>query len=338
MGRYVPPEFEGVLSHNQVSSKHALGARASKSHLGILTVRFEMPFPIWCTACPKPTIIGQGVRFNAEKKKVGNYYSTPIYSFRMKHIACGGTIEIRTDPKNTAYVVAEGARKRDLGEDKVEEGDVKILTQEEREERRNNAFASLEGKNEDRERLEMAKERIEELQDVQDAHWDDPYEQNRKLRRAFRVGRKSREKDAIAAQSLQDKMSFGYDLLPENEDDARRAGTIDFGPDDSGLSTNKALSKPLFAGSDSKVQSDHQKSSSKLKKKPKAERLAVQRRDNLASEIRSNTWAKIDPFLADASVSKTSIQASLGIKRKREAHEAGDDTAPAKALVDYDSD
>src|SRR2546430_5721630 len=96
MGRYVPPEYEGTTSANKLAGKHALGARARKSSQGILTVRFEMPFAIWCTTCPQPTIIGQGVRFNAEKKKVGAYYSTPIYSFRMKHSICGGWIEIQT--------------------------------------------------------------------------------------------------------------------------------------------------------------------------------------------------------------------------------------------------
>jgi coiled-coil domain-containing protein 130 len=28
--------------------------------------------------------VGMGVRYNAEKKKVGMYYTTPIYQFRMK--------------------------------------------------------------------------------------------------------------------------------------------------------------------------------------------------------------------------------------------------------------
>ncbi|KAL9070099.1 MAG: hypothetical protein Q9157_005923, partial [Trypethelium eluteriae] len=70
MGRYVPPEHEGTLSGNQLAGKHALGARAAKlKSAGILTVRFELPFAIWCSSCPPETLIGQGVRFNAEKKK-----------------------------------------------------------------------------------------------------------------------------------------------------------------------------------------------------------------------------------------------------------------------------
>ena len=43
--------------------------------------------------------IGMGVRYNAEKKKIGAYYSTPIFSFRCKCHLCDGWFEIQTDPK-----------------------------------------------------------------------------------------------------------------------------------------------------------------------------------------------------------------------------------------------
>ena len=39
------------------------------------------------------------MRYNAEKKKIANYYSTPIYSFRCKCHLCSGWFEIQTDPK-----------------------------------------------------------------------------------------------------------------------------------------------------------------------------------------------------------------------------------------------
>lgn len=42
-------------------------------------------------------------RYNAEKKKVGNYYSTPIYSFRCKCHLCGHWFSIETDPKVSLY-------------------------------------------------------------------------------------------------------------------------------------------------------------------------------------------------------------------------------------------
>jgi coiled-coil domain-containing protein 130 len=362
MGRYVPPEYEGTVSGNALLGKKALGNRANKSSQGILTVRFEMPFPIWCTNCPKPTIIGQGVRFNAEKKKVGNYYTTPIFSFRMKHTACGGWIEIRTDPKNTAYVVHEGARKRDTGEDKALEGDVKILTEEEREERRNNAFSSLEGKVEDRQRLEMAKERLDELQALQEQQWEDPYERNQRLRKAFREGRKRREHEASVASALQDKMSLGIDLLPENEDDARRAAFVDFGAVDPAQAMAKAISKPLFTNTDmlTKPISDPKnktKSTSKSKsRKLKAIEESEKRKADLAAEIRGNTRAKMDPFLQLQGQGQGPAKATpwrvVGVKRKRDVVDdrqagavSGDreessklEQPPATILVNYDSE
>ncbi|KAF7919388.1 uncharacterized protein EAE97_011720 [Botrytis byssoidea] len=340
MGRYVPPDQEGLMSGNQLHGKHALGARANKISQGILTVRFEMPYPIWCTHCPKPTIIGQGVRFNAEKKKVGNYLSTPIYSFRMKHITCGGWIEIRTDPKNTAYVITEGARKRDTGEDKVLDGDTKILSEEERENLRNNAFASLEGKVEEKERLVGSKKRLEELQDLSE-QWEDPHEANRKLRRAFREGRKAREKEAGVASALQDKMSLGLDLLPEHEEDARRVGFIEFGGRDSQININKTISKPLFEIESQLSVAD--KKVSNLSRRKQAEALTAKQRNDAVAEIRSNTRAAMDPFLINKQSNEAKSTAKtllVGVKRKRSAPvlEDASSTPKVPVLVDYDSD
>jgi coiled-coil domain-containing protein 130 len=344
--KYVPPELEGLKSGNSIHSKHALGARAAKSSQGILTVRFEMPFPIWCTSCPKPTIIGQGVRFNAEKKSIGKYYSTPIFSFRMKHIACGSWIEIRTDPKNTAYVVHEGARKRDTGDDIVRDGDVEVETVEEREARRADAFASFEGKKDDKVKLEAAKERLEELQDVQDLQWEDPYEQNRKLRNAFRVGRKAREREAGVTGKLQDKMSLGIALLPENEEDARRAGFVEFGIKDAEQAIKNAISKPMF---DTEELLDAQSRKTKKKSgKLKAEQLAEKRRAELVAEVRGSVRGRTDPFLRDPGVARPGAKLELGIKRKRAEDEgrgsdhgtnSSENSRPTiKSLVDYDSD
>jgi coiled-coil domain-containing protein 130 len=249
MGRYVPPEFEGLASGNKLNNKHALGSRAKNIKAGILTVRFEMPYAVWCNHCPKPTIIGQGVRFNAEKKKVGNYHSTPVYSFRMKHAACGGLIEIRTDPKNTAYVVTEGGKARDTGEDRVREGEegMEILSVEEREKRREDAFATLEGRAEEKAAVKDNKRRIQELQEERERHWDDPHEASRRLRKGFRAERKVRHKTAAHDEGIKDRMSLAVKLLPETEEDRQRASFVDFGNFAASNDEDfKLASKPLF--------------------------------------------------------------------------------------------
>lgn len=64
---------------------------------GIIYFRFEMPYSVWCEGCENH--IGMGVRYNAEKKKVGMYFTTPIYEFHMKCHLCRNYFTIRTDPQ-----------------------------------------------------------------------------------------------------------------------------------------------------------------------------------------------------------------------------------------------
>ena len=96
--RYRPADQDPAKeSFNSRAGRHPLGHRARKLDQGILVVRFELPFNIWCDACHNH--IGQGVRYNAEKKQVGSYYTTPIWSFRCKCHLCQNWFEIRTDPQ-----------------------------------------------------------------------------------------------------------------------------------------------------------------------------------------------------------------------------------------------
>ncbi|KAL8991792.1 MAG: hypothetical protein Q9169_007644 [Polycauliona sp. 2 TL-2023] len=311
-------------------NRHPLGSRAHKSTLGILTVRFELPFPIWCSTCPKPTLIGQGVRFNAEKKKVGNYYTTPIFSFRMKHIACSGWIEIRTDPKNTAYVVTSGATKRDLGDDVVREGDWIMKSEEEKERIKADAFASLEGRVEEKKQVADDKTRIEELYFGKERDWDDPFVANKRLRKTFRVERKGREKEGKKTEALKDRMSFGLDLLAENEDDRRRAGFVEFGGDDGGeMGVLKARSKPLFGRGGGGVDEAAGVKGFGARDKGNGKGKAVKdQRERLRVEWGENTRAAVDPFLVDGG--KREGMAMKGIKRKKPAEQG--------SLVDYGSD
>ncbi|KAL8800085.1 MAG: hypothetical protein Q9182_005426 [Xanthomendoza sp. 2 TL-2023] len=341
MGRYVPPDQEGTISANKLAgkyvlhflifpdwnllqSRHALGSRARKAGQGILTVRFEMPFAIWCSHCPKPTIIGQGVRFNAEKKKVGNYHSTPIFSFRMKHNVCGGWIEIRTDPKNTAYVVVEGAKKRDTGEHVVKDGDYVIQSPEEKERMQSDAFAALEGRVEEKKQVVTDKSRIEGLYHGKERDWDDPYGASKRLRKTFRLERKMREQEGEKTEALKDRMSLGMDLLPEIEADKKRAAFVDFGLVDKEDAVSKARSKPLFSTLPTVTESSVPGMTSATKQTVTA---APKPREYLQKELDSNTRAAVDPFLNPAKPSPAAVPL---IKRKK--------PADSSMLVDYESD
>ena len=387
MGRYLPPDIDpsktntntlhrrrapGTLTSHRQRVKNADGT-TSETTVSSQTVRFEMPFPIWCATCPKPTIIGQGVRFNARKSAAGKYHSTTIWRFDMRHAECGGEISMQTDPKNTAYIVLSGATKRSAKDG--DEGDLvstaqgPIVTDAERENQRQSAFSNLEKTIADRERLIQANERISSLMTASSRHWDDPYTQNQKLRKLFRVGRKEREKDAAATEDLQDRMSLGVDLLPESEDDRARAALVDFGPvvdsyedEDGGAASgaggSKALSKPLFKTAASSKASSRK--ASPAKGVLKAERVAAKRKDDFVTELMDNTRAVQDPFL-NAKDAKGPSRLP-GVKRKRDTADIERDSRPSleaansraraeelpptttttvsasSALVDYDSD
>lgn len=337
MGRYVPPDLEGVLTPNTASGKgHALGSRARKLSRGILAVRFEMPFAVWCSSCPKPTIIPQGVRFNAEKKKVGMYHSTPIWAFRVKHSICGGALEIRTDPKATRYVVFEGGRERDYG-DAVKEGEEgrEILTVEERERRREDAFAVLEDRVEDRKVVGETRRRIEELRGERERFWEDPYEASRMVRRGFRRERKERVRERDKAEGIQSRLGLGVDLVKETPEDARRAALVEYGD----FKEEDALARPLF-GTDA-AKGDRDASDGKRK----VVLDTARKRRLLEKQLRDNTRAARNPF--DVQQTSTSPSTSVSKTPRPQAEAEKTDTAGqsfngfkqiAMSLVDYDSE
>lgn len=293
MGRYVPPELEGTTSANKITKTRAAGTLRKD---GTQTVRFEMPFAVWCHTCNPHAIIGQGVRFNAVKSKIGNYYSTPIYAFRIKHAACGGSLTIQTDPKNTAYVVTEGGKARDYGdaEDKVREGEggVPILTEAERERRRNDAFAALEGKVEEKAAVKEKTRRIDELYDASGRDWDDPWSANRKLRDSFRRERKVRKREEEATERLKERLGTDIELLPECEEDNTRAKLMSYGQVDGGGEGDAASGRKFFRTPKSRAAF----SSGNLASKSATRTTKDSKADALRKKLLSNTRTSMNPF------------------------------------------
>ena len=60
---YYPPDYDPKKgSLNAWQGTHALRERANKLHLGILIIRFEMPYNIWCEGCGQHVGMGKGER------------------------------------------------------------------------------------------------------------------------------------------------------------------------------------------------------------------------------------------------------------------------------------
>lgn len=161
--------------------------------------RFEMPWNVWCTHCNSH--IGRGVRFNAEKKQVGNYFSTKILSFRFKCPACSGQLEMQTDPKNGDFVCIEGLnRKTEDFSGAIAEGDIVIEDKDEKKAIESNPMAKLEFQRyvahpavllsvrKDEIAGKAALPEIMRLQEYQNRSTKDDFAMSQKLRAEFRVG------------------------------------------------------------------------------------------------------------------------------------------------------
>ncbi|KAL5553517.1 hypothetical protein UlMin_040918 [Ulmus minor] len=219
---YYPPEWtpdQGSL--NKFHGQHALRERARKLDQGILIIRFEMPFNVWCDGCNN--MIGKGVRFNAEKKQVGNYYSTKIWSFTMKSPCCKNEIVIHTDPKNCEYVIIRGAAKKTEDFD-IEDAETFALPADEERGKLSDPFYRLEHQEGDLQKKKEAEPVLERLQRFSDARHSDDYSLNRALRAQLR-GQKKRVAEEEAACR---RKGLAIRLLPAAQEDTAAAAQVKF--------------------------------------------------------------------------------------------------------------
>ena len=163
---YYPPDYDPKKgSLNKWQGTHALRERANKLHLGILIIRFEMPYNIWCEGCGQH--VGMGVRYNAEKTKVGMYYTTPIYQFKMKCTMCNNHYVIKTDPKNLDYEIVSGARRQERRWDSTQNGQVVPDDKDTTNRLFDDAMFKLEHGDADKGKKKDAEPRIRDLAEIQ---------------------------------------------------------------------------------------------------------------------------------------------------------------------------
>jgi len=186
-----------------------------------------MPFNIWCGGCERH--IARGVRFNAEKKQIGQYHSTPILSFLLKCPSCSHPIDIHTDPANAEYIVATGGRRKNEQFDPESVGLQNPKTKEEAEKLIYNPFFKLEKDTADWARGEETKPRIERLIQGTAAIYKEDHASSRLARKRLRAEKKEIQVQAKKIESLKTRLDIhGLPLLPELEADVQEAATVKF--------------------------------------------------------------------------------------------------------------
>jgi len=219
---YYPPDYDPrVGGLNKFMGTHALRERARKLHMGILIIRFEMPYNIWCDGCGNH--IGMGVRYNAEKKKIGMYYSTPLYQFRMKCHLCDNHFEIKTDPANLDYVIVSGARRQENRWDPKQNEQVVPETKEVSCRLYDDAMYKLEHGMEDKKVAKSRDSALEGAIALNESIWKDDYSSNCAVRALFRERKKELKKKQTGDHALLKKTGLDIDLVNEHEDDIKLA-------------------------------------------------------------------------------------------------------------------
>ncbi|XP_072018317.1 probable splicing factor YJU2B [Amphiura filiformis] len=227
VNRYYPPDFDPSKhkSINKYRNSHPLRERAKKLSQGILVIRFEMPYNIWCEGCGNH--VGMGVRYNAEKKKVGNYYTTPIYQFKMKCHLCDNYYVIETDPQNCDYKIIKGARRKNQKWDMADNEQVLTEDREVIKKRSRDPMYKLEHGVEDGKKLKSVIPTLSQIEDMQDA-WRDDYMQNKMLRNKFREEKKSLKIAEEQDQALLTKSSLDIPLVAESDEDKKLAALMKY--------------------------------------------------------------------------------------------------------------
>jgi len=231
---YYPPDFDPKKhgSLNGYHGVHALRERANKISEGVLIIRFELPFNIYCGTNPDnpdKTIkgcrrhLGIGKRWNAEKKKVGMYYTTPIYQFKLRCSSCSNAIIIKTDPGNLDYVVSEGGQRMNQSWDPVENGQLVPEDKAVGRKLADDAMFRLEHESGDQGKNQKDQApRLGRMIGLNDRMKDD-YMTNRFLRDRFREEKKERKEALLVQEKLKAKAGLDIDILAEREQDIKMA-------------------------------------------------------------------------------------------------------------------
>lgn len=181
-----------------------------------------MPVNVWCEGCGEH--IARGVRYNAEKKKCGTYFTSDVFEFQMNCHLCGQRFIIKTDPQNRDYEFVFGLRR------KVETFDAKdIGTREFKDEKeqaimRMDAIRSLENKEEDALNSQRVAPVLDRLKDLNDRIRKDEDSLNREVRNRLRINRKAEER----RQHKAEEAGVSIKLLPTSKSDIRKSHLVQF--------------------------------------------------------------------------------------------------------------
>lgn len=221
-----------------------------------------MPFNVWCTGCERH--IARGVRFNAEKRTIGKYHSTPILSFSMACPSCPSRIVIHTDPASAEYLVISGARRKLEGVEDPEAVGVKApKSKEEAAKLIYNPFFKLEHDYKDAERSKEVLPRLKQIAAFNEDVWREDFVASQAARKRLRLEKEDVRAREAEVAALKARLSIqSLPLLPEHEEDVRSTKLVRFDAKDEAheaaarLKCSSIFGQPKASGGTGRKQQD----------------------------------------------------------------------------------
>eukprot|EP01083_Nonionella_stella_P068038 180382_1 len=216
-GFYNPPDWDP----SKISRDKYQGSKGSNQYEQRGEIRFEMPWNIWCTTCDSH--IGRGVRYNAKKTHITNYFSTKIWEFAMKCHICKGIIKICTDPQQCDYKITEGGKRQVTTYSTDDLELINVQSDAHKEKMETDPIYRLQHQEMDKKHKLQNALRLQALHSLQERDKND-YDNNCNLRRKLRAKKKRKQQ----LQKHADAKGFALPLLEFNEEDEQKAKHVQF--------------------------------------------------------------------------------------------------------------
>ena len=159
LNKYIPPDFDPSKIPR---SKAPRGAKN-----GQIKVRMMLPMTICCNTCGE--FIVKGTKFNARKEDVvgEDYLGIRIFRFYFRCTRCSAELAMKTDPKNSDYVVEAGAsRNYEMWKDTTEDDEAKAKAMDEA----GNEMRALENRTEESKREMDIMAALDEMRSLNARH------------------------------------------------------------------------------------------------------------------------------------------------------------------------
>lgn len=191
LNKYIPPDFDPAKIPR---SKKGTGVKAQQK------VRMMLPMSIRCNTCGN--YITKGTKFNARKEDVigEDYLGITIFRFYFRCNRCSAEIAMKTDPKNSDYVVEAGAKRNFEPWREKDEAQAAADEQQEREEE-GNSMKALENRTLESKREMDIMAALDEMRSLNARH--------AKISSADAIGalRAQSEADRLAAEEAEEAMA-----------------------------------------------------------------------------------------------------------------------------------